>query len=206
MSRIAESRGVAVLYVDCIHTASILAESSKKNRLLRRRAGVRTKERTPLPHDIRSLGYPRSRNNGGHGGGPRSAPRSCFIGSTPGSDPCSGAGLRMERDRACVERNRSGRSKVANVAEWKPPAPIRASRRRGTPTGKYQGARAPKHNNLSPGEHPFGEASILRAYLGAVKNKHSVLFPQNAHQNRRLEKNVFLPRFSLTARGQHNIL
>jgi len=32
MSRIAESRGVAVLYVDCIHTASILPESRKKYR------------------------------------------------------------------------------------------------------------------------------------------------------------------------------
>jgi hypothetical protein len=28
----------------------------------------------------------------------------------------------MERGRDCVERNRSERSKVANVAEWKPPA------------------------------------------------------------------------------------
>ena len=27
----------------------------------------------------------------------------------------------MERGRACVERNRSERAKVANVAEWKPP-------------------------------------------------------------------------------------
>ncbi|MBP2683572.1 MAG: hypothetical protein H6Q79_1611 [Deltaproteobacteria bacterium] len=27
----------------------------------------------------------------------------------------------MERGRDCVERNRSERSKVASVAEWKPP-------------------------------------------------------------------------------------
>src|SRR5512139_3991170 len=29
---------------------------------------------------------------------------------------------RMERGGDCVERNRSERTKVANVAEWKPPA------------------------------------------------------------------------------------
>ena len=28
----------------------------------------------------------------------------------------------MERDRGCVERNRSERAKVASVAEWMPPA------------------------------------------------------------------------------------
>jgi len=33
---------------------------------------------------------------------------------------------RMERGRGCVERNRSERSKVANVAEWKPPASTEA--------------------------------------------------------------------------------
>ena len=32
----------------------------------------------------------------------------------------------MERGRGCVERNRSERSKVANVAEWKPPASTEA--------------------------------------------------------------------------------
>jgi len=31
-------------------------------------------------------------------------------------------GRRMERGYACVERNRSERTQVANVAEWKPPA------------------------------------------------------------------------------------
>jgi hypothetical protein len=31
-------------------------------------------------------------------------------------------GQRMERGRDCVERNRSERAEVANVAEWKPPA------------------------------------------------------------------------------------
>jgi len=28
----------------------------------------------------------------------------------------------MERGKDCVERNRSERAKIANVAEWKPPA------------------------------------------------------------------------------------
>src|SRR3989304_692327 len=31
-------------------------------------------------------------------------------------------GRRMEGGRDCVERNRSERAKIANVAEWKPPA------------------------------------------------------------------------------------
>jgi len=34
---------------------------------------------------------------------------------------------RMERGSDCVERNRSERSKVANVAEWKPPASTEAT-------------------------------------------------------------------------------
>ena len=38
MSRIAESRGVAVFYVDCIHTASIRTESREKYRPVRGRA------------------------------------------------------------------------------------------------------------------------------------------------------------------------
>jgi hypothetical protein len=40
----------------------------------------------------------------------------------------------MERGGICLERNRSERTKVAkHVAEWKPAAPLRASRRQGTP-------------------------------------------------------------------------
>src|SRR5512134_1523222 len=40
------------------------------------------------------------------------------------------SGRRMERGKDCVERNRSERAKVANVAEWNPPA---------SPESGYQG-------------------------------------------------------------------
>jgi hypothetical protein len=104
-----------------------------RSTVVRTRCGGRPSTSFALP------GYPRSRKNRGHSGGPRSAPRPYFIGSTPGSDNCPEVGRRMERGRACVERNRSERAKIASVAEWKPPAPIRASRRWGTPAGKNQG-------------------------------------------------------------------
>jgi len=71
-------------------------------------------------------GTPAVGKTGGTAGGPRSAPRSNFLGSTPGSDYCPGVGRRMERGRACVERNRSERAKIASVAEWKPPASTEA--------------------------------------------------------------------------------
>ena len=42
----------------------------------------------------------------------------------PGAEGAAGGSTqrRMERGRDCVERNRSERAKIANVAEWKPPA------------------------------------------------------------------------------------
>jgi hypothetical protein len=58
----------------------------------------------------------------------------------------------MERGRACVERNRSERSKVANVAEWKPPAPLRAPRSRGTPAGYTEGHEEPCANHNREGQ------------------------------------------------------
>jgi len=36
----------------------------------------------------------------------------------------------MERGRGCVERNRSERAKIANVAEWKPRASPKSSHQR----------------------------------------------------------------------------
>ena len=45
------------------------------------------------------------------------------VNYTPQSDAAGGSTQRrMERGGDCVERNRSERAKVANVAEWKPPA------------------------------------------------------------------------------------
>ena len=58
----------------------------------------------------------------------------------------------MERGRDCVERNRSERAKIANVAEWKPPASTEA---------QYSGLSVPSmrcfsvqyHPEASPGPH-----------------------------------------------------
>ena len=50
------------------------------------------------------------------------------------------------------------------------------------------------------------EAAQPDLRTGVTAKKHAVLFTQNGHQNRRLAENVFLPRFSLTARGRHHIL
>ena len=75
-------------------------------------------------------------------GVPRSAPYNMLKGYPTGT--VYKVGQRMERGRACVERNRSERSKVANVAEWKPPAPLRASRRWGTPGVGKTGGTSPE--------------------------------------------------------------
>ena len=46
------------------------------------------------------------------------------------------------------ERNRSERAKISNAAEWKPPAPTRASRRWGTPAvGKTGGTSIEAHHH-----------------------------------------------------------
>ena len=72
----------------------------------------------------------------------------------------------MKRGRVCVERNRSERAKVANVAEWKPPttsfAPL------GYPRRKCQEARARKHGlwiSVITAMMTAGTATILFALL-----------------------------------------
>jgi len=62
---------------------------------------------------------------------------------------------------------------------------------------------APRYFAGIPGVYPLGERGVPRT---PRKEEHGVLFPQNGRQNRRLAENVFLPRFSLTARGRHHIL
>ena len=67
-------------------------------------------------------GYPLSRKNGGHSGGATKCSPVLFHREYPRERHGPGVGRRMERGKDCVERNRSERSKVASVAEWKPPA------------------------------------------------------------------------------------
>src|SRR5512134_60583 len=60
--------------------------------------------------------------------------------TAPRGDVAGGSSQRrLERGGKCVERKRSERSEVASVAERKPPAPLRASRWRGTPGVKRRG-------------------------------------------------------------------
>gem|GEM_PF-4965937 len=49
----------------------------------------------------------------------------------------------MERGGDCVERNRSERAKVANVAEWKPPRPDTSFAPPGYPRSRKIGGHEP---------------------------------------------------------------
>ena len=86
------------------------------------RKSTRNAERSPLPNEMRSLGYPRLDDmRGTTKGGPTVGRSRCE--EENGAQGAAGGATqrRMERGKDCVERNRSERSKVANVAEWKPP-------------------------------------------------------------------------------------